>query len=221
MKRPLKFSEPIYVTRPTLPDRTLFYRKIDEIWDSQWITNHGPQHGLLEESLRKYLNVENISLFGNGTLGLLLGCQALRLSGEVITTPFTYAATPHVLYWNNITPVFCDIEKETFNINPDCIESLISPRTTAIMPVHVFGYPAQIEEIQQIASRHGLRVIYDAAHCFGVEVNGEPIGSFGDMSLFSFHATKVYNTVEGGALTYQDGALQERLALGSQPGFSG
>lgn len=213
------FKEPIYVTRPALPDREMVYRKIDEIWDSQWVTNIGKQHKSFESKVKEYLNVPNISLFCNGTMALQMACQSLRLSGEVITTPFTFAATPHVLYWNNLKPVFCDIEENTFNINPERIESLISPNTSAIMPVHVFGYPCDIEAIEKIANRYGVKVVYDAAHCFGVEVNSEPIGNFGDISMFSFHATKLFHTMEGGALAYKDGSIKERLELSKNFGF--
>jgi dTDP-4-amino-4,6-dideoxygalactose transaminase len=213
------FAEPIYVTRPALPDRKAVYKKIDEIWDSQWVTNNGNQHKLFESIIKEYFRVPNISLFCNGTMALQMACQALRLSGEVITTPFTFAATPHVLYWNNLKPVFCDIEPDTFNLDPKRIESLISPHTSAILPVHTFGYPCDIEAIQKIADSYGIRVIYDAAHCFGVEVNDEPIGIFGDLSMFSFHATKVFHTFEGGALTFSDISIKERLELSKNFGF--
>jgi len=219
MKTPKSFEQPVYVTRPPLPDRNAVYRKIDEIWDSQWLTNIGYQHKLFESKLQEYLAVPNVSLFCNGTMALQMACQALRLSGEVITTPFTFAATPHVLYWNNLKPVFCDIEPETFNLDPQRIESLISPQTTAILPVHVFGYPCNIEAIQEIADKYGVRVIYDAAHCFGVEINGNPIGIFGDLSMFSFHATKIFHTFEGGALTFKDNSIKERLELSKNFGF--
>jgi len=215
------FEKPIHVTRPPLPDRKAVYRKIDEIWDSQWLTNVGSQHREFEKELKKYLDVPNISLFCNGTLALQLACQALRLSGEVITTPFTFAATPHVLYWNRITPVFCDIDPNTFNLDPERIESMITPNTTAILPVHVFGYPCDTQGIRQIADRYGLRVIYDAAHAFGVEANGVKIGNFGDLSMFSFHATKIYHTLEGGALTFKDQSLRERLEFAKNFGFKG
>lgn len=215
------FEKPIYVTRPPLPARKEVYAKIDEIWDSQWLTNIGQQHREFESKVQEYLGVPNVSLFCNGTMALQLACQALRLSGEVITTPFTFAATSHVLYWNNLKPVFCDIESNSFNIDPDRIESLISPYTTAILPVHVFGYPCDIDAIETISKMYGIRVIYDAAHCFGVEVNDKPIGNFGDISMFSFHATKVFHTVEGGALTYRDSSLKERLELARNFGFKG
>lgn len=213
------FEKPIYISRPPLPDRAAVYQKIDEIWDSQWLTNVGSQHREFETKLKKYLDVPNISLFCNGTLALQLACQALRLSGEVITTPFTFAATPHVLYWNRITPVFCDIDPNTFNLDPERIESMITPNTTAILPVHVFGYPCDTQSIREIANRYGLRVIYDAAHSFGVEANGIKIGNFGDLSMFSFHATKIYHTLEGGALTFKDQSLRERLEFSKNFGF--
>ena len=215
------FEKPLHITRPPLPDKKDVYRKIDEIWDSQWLTNVGPQHLQFEKELKKYLNAHNISLFCNGTLALQLACQALRLSGEVITTPFTFAATPHVLYWNRITPVFCDIDPHTFNIDPNRIESMITPNTTAILPVHVFGYPCDTQSIREIADRYGLRVIYDAAHAFGVEIKGEKVGNFGDISMFSFHATKIYHTLEGGALTFRDKSLRERLEFSKNFGFKG
>lgn len=215
------FDEPIYITRPPLPDRQDVYRKIDQIWDSQWLTNVGAQHRDFSAALEKYLDVNNISLFCNGTLALQLACQAMRLSGEVITTPFTFAATTHVLYWNNLTPVFCDIEPDTFNMDPEKIEALISPQTSAILPVHVFGYPCNTEAIQDIADQHGIRVIYDGAHCFGVEKEGEKIGNFGDMTMFSFHATKIFHTLEGGALAYNDSRIKERLELAKNFGFKG
>lgn len=218
---PVPFKKPIYTTRPLLPANKDVHRKIDEIWESQWLTNNGPQHKLFESALKNHLRIPNISLFCNGTLALQLACQALRLSGEVITTPFTFPATPHVLYWNNIKPVFCDIDEHKFNMNPAHIESLITPYTTAIMPVHAFGYPCNINEIQEIANRYGLRIIYDAAHCFGVEVDGEPICNSGDISMISFHATKVFHTIEGGMLVYKDPSLKERLELSKNFGFRG
>ena len=221
MKLPIGFDNPIYITRPLLPSRGSMYRKVDEIWDSQWLTNNGPQHELFESALKNYLGVPCISLFCNGTLALQLACQALRLSGEVITTPFTFPATPHVLYWNNIKPVFCDIEGKNFNINPEQIESLITPQTTAILPVHVFGHPCDVKKIEEIAEHHELKIIYDAAHCFGVEINNRPIGNFGDISMFSFHATKIFHTLEGGALALGDKSLKELLDLSKNFGFKG
>lgn len=221
MHIPESFSEPVYVTRPALPDVKAVYGKIDEIWGSQWLTNIGGQHKLFEAKLQAHLRAANISLFCNDTMALQLACQAFRLSGEVITTPFTFPATAHVLYWNNLKPVFCDIDPWTFNIDAGQLEALITPYTTAILPVHVFGYPCDIDAIKTIADRYGVRVIYDAAHCFGVEVDDQPIGSFGDISMFSFHATKIFHTIEGGALTYNDRVLKERLELSRNFGFKG
>jgi dTDP-4-amino-4,6-dideoxygalactose transaminase len=215
------FSKPIYITRPLLPSREAVYRKIDEIFDSQWLTNNGPQHKLFEKTLENYLQVPQLSLVNNGTSALQLACQALRLSGEVITTPFTFAATPHVLYWNNIRPVFCDIEEDSWNLDPDKIESLITPSTSAILPVHVFGNPCNTDSIQKIADRYGLKVIYDASHCFGIKVNGQGIGNFGDISTFSFHATKIFHTFEGGALTCPDPTIKIRVDLAKNFGFQG
>jgi dTDP-4-amino-4,6-dideoxygalactose transaminase len=216
---PKPFLKPIYITKPLLPDLEKFYPKLEQIWDSGWVTNMGEQHHAFEKRVKNYLRAYHICLFCNGTLALQLACQVLRLSGEVITTPFTFPATAHVLYWNRIQPVFCDIEPDTFNIDPAKIEAMITPNTTAILPVHVFGYPCDTEAIQEIADRHGLKVIYDAAHAFGVEVDGTPIGNFGDISMFSFHATKVFHTIEGGALTFSDHRIRQRLDFAKNFGF--
>lgn len=207
------FAEPIYVTRPLCPPLPLIQEKLAEVWASQWLTNMGAQHHQLEAALVKVLKAPYLSLFNNGTIALITACQSLRLTGEVITTPFTFAATPHVLTWNNIKPIFCDIDPVTMNIDADRIESMITPQTTAILPVHVFGTPCEVEKIQSIADRYGLRVVYDAAHAFGVELNGVGIGNFGDISMLSFHATKLFHTVEGGALVYNDKNLKARIDL--------
>ena len=207
------FKERIYVTRPVFPTIEEVTEKLRDIWDSKWLTNNGPQHTMLEQELTKFLRVPYLSLFNNGTIALMVACQSLRLSGEVITTPFTFAATPHVLSWNNIAPIFCDIDAETMNIDADKIESMITPHTTAILAVHVFGTPCNVEKIQEVADRYGLRVVYDTAHAFGVEINGQGIGNFGDISMFSFHATKLYHTVEGGALTHGNEHLKNRIDL--------
>lgn len=204
------FPEHIYVTQPVLPDIEEVKAMIGEIWESRYITNNGKVVQKLERELSRYLKVKNLSLFSNGTLALQIACRALRLTGEVITTPFTFAATPHALAWDNIKPVFCDIEEDSLNINPERIEELITPYTTAILPVHVFGNPCRVEQIQDIANRHGLKVIYDAAHAFGVKVKGKPVGSFGDISMLSLHATKIYHTIEGGALCFNSPHLKER-----------
>lgn len=205
------FKKPILVTRPLLPELEDFNKKMEEVWESQWLTNIGKQHYELEKRLNDYLQVENTTLFCNGTLALQLACQAMELTGEVITTPFTFPATTHILHINNLEPVFCDIEENTYNIDPDKIEELITEKTSAILPVHVFGNPCDVKAIDEIARKHGLKVIYDAAHAFGVEVDGVPIGNFGDMSMFSFHATKVFHTIEGGALTYSDDSYKDAL----------
>ena len=206
-----RFTDPIYVTRPFLPELPELNVYLKKIWKSKWVTNNGFYHSLLEKELAAYLKVKHNSLFCNGTLALQLAINALRLKGEVITTPFTFAATPHALYWNNITPVFCDIEEATYNINVDRIESLITPVTTGILAVHVFGNPCNVEKLQDIAHRHGLKIIYDAAHAFGVKVKGVSIGNFGDASMFSFHATKIYTTIEGGNLVCNSRYLKERV----------
>ncbi len=205
------FSKPVYITRPLLPDLNRVKLKLQEVWDSQWLTNMGKQHNLLEGKLVKFLKVPNLSLFNNGTIALITACQSLRLAGEVITTPFTFAASPHVLTWNNIKPIFCDINPETMTIDADKIEAMITPQTTAILAVHVFGIPCEVDKIQKIANLYGLNVIYDAAHAFGTEINGTGIGNFGDITMFSFHATKLFHTTEGGALTYKDPNLKERI----------
>lgn len=207
------FPERIYVTRPVFPTIEEVTEKLRDIWAAKWLTNNGPQHSMLERELTENLKVPYLSLFNNGTIALIVACQSLRLSGEVITTPFTFAATSHVLSWNNIRPIFCDIDAETMNIDADKIESMITPQTTAILAVHVFGTPCNVEKIQEVADRYGLKVVYDAAHAFGVEIGGRGIGTFGDISMFSFHATKLYHTVEGGALTHNDAHLKQRIDL--------
>lgn len=211
----------ITVTSPLLPDLNEFNELLKEIWDSKWITNNGSFHRRLETALAEYLKVPYVSLFTNGTLPLITALQALRITGEVITTPYSFVATTHSLWWNNIKPVFVDIEWETGCINPDKIESAITPRTTAIMPVHVYGKPCNVDAIQAIADKYGLKVIYDAAHAFGVEVNGESILNAGDMSTLSFHATKVYNTIEGGAMVMHDEQTKKRIDYLKNFGFAG
>ncbi len=205
------FNNNIYITRPVTPTIKELNPFLNDVLKRKWLTNDGPYVQSFERGLKEYLNAKYCSIFCNGTLALQLSIQGLRLSGEVITTPFTFPATPHVLYWNNITPVFCDIDPETYNIDPSHIESLISPRTTGILAVHVFGNPCNTKEIEHIARYHGLKVIYDAAHAFGVRYNGKSIANFGDASMFSFHATKLFNTMEGGAITCADVNLYQRL----------
>lgn len=207
------FDEKVFVTRPLLPSLQEIAQELNEIWEARWLTNMGDKHQLLEERIAKYLKVPSLSLFNNGTIALIVACQSLRLSGEVITTPFTFAASPHVLSWNNIRPTFCDIDPKSMNIDPERIESLITPKTTGILAVHVFGTPCDVAKIQEIADRYGLKVVYDAAHAFGVEIDDKGIGCFGDITMFSFHATKLFHTAEGGALSYGGSVLKNRIDL--------
>ena len=211
----------ITVTSPLLPDLREFNAMLEQIWSSKWITNNGQFHRQLEKALAEYLGVPFISLFTNGTLPLITALQALHIGGEVITTPYSFVATTHALWWNGIKPVFVDIEESTCGIDPDKIEAAITPRTTAIMPVHCYGKPCDTERIQAIADTYGLKVIYDAAHAFGVKVNGDSILNQGDMSTLSFHATKVYNTLEGGALVVKDAETKQRIDYLKNFGFAG
>lgn len=211
----------ITVTSPLLPNLDEFHEMLKEIWDSKWITNNGSFHKQLEKALCEYLKVPYISLFTNGTLPLLTALQALRITGEVITTPYSFVATTHSIWWNGCKPVFVDIDPKTGNIDPDKIEAAITPQTSAIMPVHVYGKPCDTKRIKEIADKYGLKVIYDAAHAFGVEVNGESVLNAGDMSTLSFHATKVYNTLEGGALVMHDEQTKRRIDYLKNFGFAG
>jgi len=211
----------ITVTSPLLPDRAEFEQMLKEIWDSKWITNNGQFHKQLEKALCEYLKVPFISLFTNGTLPLLTALQALRITGEVITTPYSFVATTHSIWWNGCKPVFVDIEESTCGMDPDRIESAITPHTTAIMPVHCYGKPCDMDRIQAIADKYGLKVIYDAAHAFGVEVKGKSVLEQGDMATLSFHATKVYNTLEGGALVMHDAETKKRIDYLKNFGFAG
>ena len=194
----------IPVTQPYLPPLTEFLPYLEKIWDNAWLTNNGPFHRQLEEELARYLGINHLSLFTNGTLALITALQALNIGGEVITTPYSFVATSHSLIWNNITPIFADIDPITLNINPEKIEALITEKTTAILAVHVYGNPCDTKSIQNIAEKHNLRVIYDAAHAFNIRHNEEPILRAGDLSILSFHATKVFNTFEGGAIVCHD-----------------
>ncbi len=210
----------ITVTSPLLPNLDEFTDSLKEIWESKWITNNGQFHQKLEAALAEYLKVPYVSLFTNGTLPLLTALQALRITGEVITTPYSFVATTHALWWNGIKPVFVDIDPSTGNIDSQKIEAAITPRTTAILPVHVYGKPCDTEAIQAIADKYGLKVIYDAAHAFGVEVNGESLLNAGDMSTLSFHATKVFNTIEGGAMVMHDEKTKQRIDYLKNFGFA-
>ena len=212
---------PITVTSPLLPDLEEFHKELQVIWDSKWITNNGSFHRKLESALCEYLGVPYVSLFTNGTLPLLTALQALKVTGEVITTPYSFVATTHSIWWNGCRPVFVDIDPKTGNIDPDKIEAAITPQTSAIMPVHVYGKPCDTKRIREIADRHGLKVIYDAAHAFGVEVDGESILKAGDMSTLSFHATKVFNTVEGGAMVMHDAETKKQIDFLKNFGFAG
>ena len=214
-------NKQITVTSPLLPNLDEFNEMLQDIWSSKWITNNGKYHQELERALCEYLDVPYISLFTNGTLPLITALQAMRITGEVITTPYSFVATTHSLWWNGIKPVFVDIDPAIGNLDPEKIESAITPRTTAIMPVHVYGKPCDVERIQEIADKYGLKVIYDAAHAFGVKVNGESILKAGDMSTLSFHATKVYNTIEGGALVMHDEQTKKRVDYLKNFGFAG
>jgi dTDP-4-amino-4,6-dideoxygalactose transaminase len=204
-------DKPIYVTQPHLPELAEFIPYLEQIWQNKVLTNGGPFHQQLEEELCRYLGVEYISLFSNGTLALLTALQALRVTGEVITTPYSFVATSHSLLWNGIKPVFVDIDPETLNLDPNKIEAAITPQTTAIMPVHCYGQPCDVEAIQRIADNYNLKVIYDAAHAFGVRQNGTSILKQGDLSVLSFHATKVFNTFEGGAIVCPDAKTKIRI----------
>jgi len=214
-------SKTITVTSPLLPDLNEFHEIQKDIWNEKWITNNGKYHTQLEAALCDYLKVPYISLFTNGTLPLITALQALRITGEVITTPYSFVATTHSLWWNGIKPVFVDVCPKTGNLDPNKIEQAITPQTTAIMPVHVYGQPCNIKEIQEIADKYGLKVIYDAAHAFGVEIKGESILNAGDMATLSFHATKVYNTIEGGALIMHDAKTKQRIDYLKNFGFAG
>ena len=211
----------ITVTSPLMPSLDDLNQYLQDIWQRKWITNNGYYHKELEKALCEYLDVPFVSLFTNGTLPLITALQALRITGEVITTPYSFVATTHSLWWNGIKPVFVDIDPTTGNLDPDKIEAAITPRTTAIMPVHVYGKPCETERIQEIADKYGLKVIYDAAHAFGVKVNGESVLNAGDMSTLSFHATKVYNTIEGGALVMHDEQTKKRIDYLKNFGFAG
>jgi len=204
---------PIYVTCPLLPSLEDMQQELAHIWESKFITNMGKKHYELEAKLKDELKVLNVSIFNNGAIALLTALKALDLpiGSEVITTPFTFAATPHCISWNNLKPVFCDIESNTMTIDANKIEALITPHTSAILPVHVYGFPCDVNKIESIARKYSLKVIYDGAHVFSTEIDGRGIGTFGDITMFSFHATKLFNTAEGGCLTYNDNGLKEKI----------
>jgi dTDP-4-amino-4,6-dideoxygalactose transaminase len=211
---------PIYVTRPELPSLAEFIPDLQEIWDSQVLTNGGPFHHRFEQALCEYLGVKHIALFTNATIGLVTALQALRITGEVITTPYSFVATAHSLLWNGIKPVFADIDPVTLNLDPTQIEAAITPATTAIMPVHCYGHPCDVERIQAIADNYGLKVIYDAAHAFGVRCHCGSVLTHGDLSVLSFHATKVFTTFEGGAIVCPDEKTRQRINYLKNFGFA-
>jgi dTDP-4-amino-4,6-dideoxygalactose transaminase len=213
-------DKPIYVTQPYLPPLEEFIPYLEQIWENKQLTNNGPFHRQLEQELCEYLGVEHLALFTNGTIALVTALQALRITGEVITTPYSFVATSHSLLWNNIKPVFVDIDPNTCNLDPNRIEEAITPQTTAIMPVHCYGNPCDVERIQQIADTYGLKVIYDAAHAFAVEYKGESLLRHGDLSVLSFHATKVFSTFEGGAIVCPDAKTKQRIDYLKNFGFA-
>ena len=206
-----RHEEPVMVTRSSLPPLEEYVEMLKPIWDSAWLTNMGEYHETLKEKLKTYLKTPNLELFVNGHMALELTLQAMKLTGEVITTPFSFASTTHAIVRNGLTPVFCDINEEDYTIDVDKLESLITEKTSAIVPVHVYGNPCDVKRIQEIADRHGLKVIYDAAHTFGEEIDGTGIGQFGDASMFSFHATKVFHSIEGGVVAFHDSKLKDLL----------
>jgi dTDP-4-amino-4,6-dideoxygalactose transaminase len=207
----MRFASPIYVTRPLLPPLDAVTARLADVWASGWLTNNGQQQERLEGALRAYLGVPQLSLFNNGTIALLTAVRALELSGEVVTTPFTFPATPHALAWSGITPVFADVDAVRLTLDPVQVEQAITPRTTGILGVHVYGQPCDVEGLQRVADRHGLKVVYDGAHAFGTRVGGAGIGTFGDITMFSFHATKLFHTAEGGALACRDGQRRAQI----------
>jgi len=213
-------NKKINVTQPFLPPLEEFIPYLEKIWNSKWLTNNGPFHKQLEQELAEYLGVKHISLFSSGTIALVTALQTLRISGEVITTPYSFVATAHSLLWNGLQPVFVDIDPVTCNLDPEKIEAAITPKTTAILPVHCYGNPCDVEKIESIADIYGLKVIYDAAHAFGVKYKGESLLNYGDLSVLSFHATKVFNTFEGGAIVCPDAKTKQRIDYLKNFGFA-
>ena len=207
----MRKHEITYVTQPKLPPLNEFVKYLEKIWNSKWITNRGIYHQEFERALSQYLGVENCSLTVNGTIALIIGIESLEITGEVITTPYSFVATTHALNWSGLKPVFCDIEEKTCNIDPEKIVSLITSKTTAILPVHVYGNPCDVKRINEIAEDFDLKVIYDAAHAFNTRINGETILNYGDISALSFHATKVFNTIEGGAIITKDISRKKKI----------
>ena len=213
-------NQPIYVTSPSLPPLEDFIKYLEEIWESKWLTNDGSFHREFESKLAEFLGVKYLSLMSNGTLALIIALQELKITGEVITTPYSFVATTHALWWNGIKPVFADIIPGQCNIDPDKIEAAITAKTTAIVPVHVYGHPCNVEKIQEIADTYGLKIIYDAAPAFGVEINDNSILNYGNLSILSFHATKAFNTMEGGAIICHDEKTKMRIDYLKNFGFA-
>jgi len=213
------FEKPIYVTRPFLPRLEDFCESLKEIWENRWLTNNGPVVKRFAKQLSSYFETDNLCLFNNGTLALQIALQGLEISGEVITTPFTFVATTHALFWNKIRPVFVDIEPDYYTLDPKKVEAAITPWTTAILAVHVYGHTCRLNTLADIARRHKLMLIYDAAHAFGVKVGGKSIAHFGDLSMFSFHATKLYHSIEGGMLTFKDSGIKQKFDYLKNFGF--
>jgi dTDP-4-amino-4,6-dideoxygalactose transaminase len=213
-------ADKVYVTQPYLPPLEEFVPYLEQIWKSKWLTNNGAFHRELEAALCAHLGVRHLSLFSNGTLALVTALQSLKIAGEVITTPYSFVATAHSLLWNNVAPVFVDIDPATMNLDPRKIEAAITPRTAAILPVHCYGVPCDVDAIERIARAHGLKVIYDAAHAFGVRLHGESVLARGDQSVLSFHATKVFNTFEGGAVVSPDAASKQTIDYLKNFGFA-
>jgi len=209
----------ILVTQPSLPDLTDYTEKLKQIWESKWLTNNGPFHQAFEQKLAEHLGVPYVSLFSNGTLALMVALKVLDIQGEVITTPYTFVATAHSLRWNNITPVFADVDPVYGNLDVQAVEKLITHKTTAIMPVHVYGNPVDVEGFEKLAKKYNLKIIYDAAHAFGVEKNGNSILNYGDLSILSFHATKTFNTIEGGAIISHDAETKKQIDYLKNFGF--
>jgi len=212
-------KNPILVTQPSLPNLKEFTKSLEKIWESKWLTNNGEFHQEFEKKLEVHLGVKHVSLFSNGTLALMTALQVLDIKGEVITTPYSFVATTHAMLWNNITPVFCDIDPIYGNLDIDKIEALITDKTTAIVPVHVYGNPVEVEKLEDLAKKHNLKVIYDAAHAFGVKKNGKSILNYGDLSVLSFHATKTFNTIEGGAIICQNEKTKKQIDYLKNFGF--
>lgn len=215
------FDKPIQVTKAFLPPIDEYIEIISRIWDNHWLTNQGPIHEEFRNQLKKYLRASNITLCVNGHLALDVALKGLRLKGEVITTPFTFASTTHAITMNGLTPVFCDIKLDNYTIDETKVEALINEKTCAILPVHVYGNPCNVEQLDEIANKYKLPIIYDAAHVYGVEYNGNPICNYGDISMFSFHATKVFNSIEGGALVYNNSRLEQQFDLFKNFGITG